>query len=198
VRVKAPIILASASPRRQQILRDLGLRFEIRPSDVDETIEPGTPPEIAVAGLARRKAEAVAGRLSAGLVIGADTIIAHDGRILGKPTDGPHAERMLRDLRAATHQVLTAVTVLDSGTHRCETDISATSVTMRPYSDTEIAAYVATGEPLDKAGSYAIQGAGGALVHSYDGPYDNVVGLPVDTLKRLLAHFGIALPARSR
>ena len=187
------LILASASPRRRELLASLGLPFEVVPSDADETLEPLALPD-AVAALALRKARAVAAR-RAGLIVAADTIVVIDGRALGKPAHRAEARAMLQTLRGRTHEVMTGVVVLDaaSGRHATETVISR--VTMAAYSDATIDAYVAGGEPLDKAGAYAIQGAGGALVAGLKGSRSNVVGLPLETTAALLRGFGVAVSA---
>ena len=192
----ARLILASASPRRRELLASLGLTFEVVPSDADETLEPIALAE-AVAALALRKARAVAAARRGALIIAADTIVVIDGRALGKPADRAEARSMLQTLRGRTHEVMTGVAVLDaaSGRHASETVISR--VTMAPYSDAAIDAYVAGGEPLDKAGAYAIQGAGGALVAGLKGSRSNVVGLPLETTAALLRGFGVAVSAPS-
>jgi len=190
------LILASASPRRRELLASLGLTFEVVPSDADETLEPIALPE-AVAALALRKARAVAAARRTGLIVAADTIVVIDGRALGKPADRAEARSMLQTLRGRTHEVMTGVAVLDaaSGRHATETVISR--VTMAAYSDAAIDAYVTGGEPLDKAGAYAIQGAGGTLVAGLKGSRSNVVGLPLETTAALLRGFGVAVSAPS-
>jgi septum formation protein len=164
------------------------------PSDLDETLETGPLPE-AVARLALSKARAVAGRVGSGVVLGADTVVAIDGQALGKPADAAEARAMLRRLRGREHEVITGVAVVAASTGRARTQAVVTRVTMAAYGDAEIDAYVATGEPLDKAGGYAIQGAGGALVAGYEGSYSNVVGLPIEETVRLLAELGVAVSA---
>jgi len=168
------------------------------PSDLEETLAPGPLAE-AVARLALDKAQAVAARLREGIVLGADTVVTIDGDALGKPADPAHARAMLRRLRGREHEVITGVAVVDAGSGRAERTAVTSRVRMAAYADADIDAYVATGEPLDKAGAYAIQGAGGALVAGYDGSYSNVVGLPLAETARLLAAFGVAVsepPAR--
>jgi septum formation protein len=161
---------------------------------VDETLDPGPLAE-AVARLAVRKARAVAARRQSGLVLGADTIVVIDGEALGKPADRAEAGAMLRRLRGRPHEVMTAVAVIDAatGTEVVETVISR--VTMRAYAEREIAEYVESDEPLDKAGAYAIQGAGGALVAGLEGSHSNVVGLPLAATAALLRGFGMAVSA---
>jgi septum formation protein len=161
---------------------------------VDETLEPVALPE-AVARLALRKARAVAAGQSAGLVLAADTLVVIDGRALGKPADAAEARAMLRALRGRPHEVMTGVAVVDAATGRHATDTVVSRVTMTDYSDAALEAYVAGGEPLDKAGAYAIQGAGGALVAGLQGSRSNVIGLPLEATAALLRRFGVAVSA---
>ncbi|OAA23257.1 septum formation protein [Frankia sp. EI5c] len=183
------IVLASASPRRHEILSRAGVAFTVVTSGVDETVTSYDDPADYSLQLAHRKAAAVARSERDALVIGSDTIVEIDGRILGKPRDETDAARMLRDLRGRTHRVTTGVVVVDAATGRTRGHAETTAVTMRDFSDDELAAYVASGEPFDKAGSYAIQGIGGALVERVDGPFDNVVGLPASVVTNLLRAF---------
>lgn len=173
-------------------MRTLGADFSIEPSHVEETLDPG-PLADAVARLALRKARAVAARRRSGLVLGADTIVVVDGEALGKPADRTEATAMLRRLRGRTHEVMTGVAVVDAATGSEAVRTVTSRVTMRAYSEAEIAAYVATEEPLDKAGAYAIQGMGGALVAALDGSHSNVVGLPLAATAALLRRFGVAV-----
>jgi septum formation protein len=170
--------------------------FTVTPSDVDETLDPGPLPA-ATAGLALRKARAVAAGLREGVVLGADTVVVIDGEALGKPRDGQDAAAMLRRLRGRWHEVITAVAAVDAATGREAAEAVITRVQMRAYTDAEIAAYVATAEPLDKAGAYAVQERGGALVAGIEGSYSNVVGLPVDETRRLLDAFGVLTSERA-
>lgn len=191
--MKYPIYLASASPRRRMLLRGAGVPFEVCAANADETVPADWPPHKAVMNLAQRKAEAVAELYPGAYVIGADTLVSCRGRILGKPTDPYDAAAMLRLLSARTHQVQTGVCViLPNGTELtfCETS----HVTFRPLTASQIAAYVASGEPMDKAGAYAIQGDGRALVDHFSGDYANIIGLPVDRLVMILQMTG-AIPA---
>lgn len=181
-----PVVLASASPRRRLLLAQLDVSFEIAPSGVDEHLPTDLPAAVIVRELALRKARAVAGSRMTGMVLGADTAIAVGGRVLGKPTDDADAVRMLRLLRDRSHTVVTGVAVVDVDRGREEVEVDVAQVTMRDYSDDEIADYVATGEPLDKAGAYAIQGGGRALVHELEGRLDTVIGLPLHLARRLL------------
>lgn len=166
----------------------------MEPSAVDETLEPG-PLGDAVARLALRKARAIAARQHTGLVLGADTIVVVAGQVLGKPLGPSDAAAMLRQLRGRSHEVMTGVAVVDAATAREAAQTVTSRVSMKSYSDAEIDAYVATGEPLDKAGAYAIQGAGGALVEALEGSWSNVVGLPLEATAALLRRFGAAVSA---
>ena len=162
------------------------------PSDIDETLAPG-PLADAVAALALAKAHAVARRVSEGVILGADTVVVVDGEALGKPVDPADARTMLRRLQGREHQVITGVAVVDARTGRSGARAVVSRVRMAEYGEPEIERYVATGEPLDKAGGYAIQGQGGALVAGLDGSFSNVVGLPLEETAGLLAAFGVAV-----
>lgn len=186
----ATLILASQSPRREALLRQVGLDFEIVPSDLEELPLEGEPPAAAAEALALEKAQQVASQRTEGLVIGADTVVVVDGQILGKPRDPEDAKAMLRLLSGREHQVITGIAVVDAATGRARSDGVATSVMFAPLSDEIIARYVATGEPLDKAGAYAIQGFGALLIEGLRGCYYNVVGLPIRRLAELLGEFG--------
>lgn len=179
-----PLVLASGSPRRRELLLGMGLRFSVLVSDVCEDVPDGTPPDRAVATVARRKAEAVVAMAKGDAVIlAADTTVALDGVCLGKPQNEADAVSMLMKLSGRTHTVYTAVSVAYRG--RFITRVEATSVRFRAFDRREAEEYVKTGEPMDKAGAYGIQGLGGRLVLGIDGEFDNVVGLPcrlVDTL----------------
>ena len=159
----------------------------MRPSGISEDA-PALPPAEAVLAIARAKARAVAGALPAGsaVVLGADTEVVLDGRLLGKPTDAADATRMLGELRGRTHEVITGVAHVEAGPGREATATVVSRVTMADYDADAVAAYVASGEPFDKAGGYAVQGLGGRLVARVEGCYSNVVGLPVATTRRLL------------
>ena len=190
------LILASASPRRRELLERLGLPFEVRPSGIEEPLAAGVPASTLATTLARAKAADIADRLraagEAALVLGADTLVVLDGQPLGKPTSRGDARAMLRALRGRSHEVVTAVVVRDADPAGRElTEAVVSQVLMRDYTDDEIAAYVATGEPDDKAGAYAVQGRGRRLVSRVDGCYTNVVGLPLRTTARLLQAFGL-------
>lgn len=186
-------MLASASPRRRDLLEQLGLAVECIPADLDEGERDGESPAGYVSRLARQKAEAVAATLDPDdegwVVIGADTCVALDGRIFGKPVDGADARRILRTLSARPHEVLTGVATITS--HAAAVEVDRTTVTMTPMTDAEIDWYVATGEPEGKAGAFAIQGVGGAFIERIDGSVSNVVGLPLACTRRLLRSVGV-------
>lgn len=187
------LILASGSPRRRQLLEQIGIdNFSIRVSDVDETIAPGTDPGAAVELLSRRKAEAVAAQSGPdALVLAADTVVALGEDILGKPQDEDEAFSMLCALSGTTHRVYTGITLMGSSFSRTEHEV--TSVTFRPLEEEEMRRYIATGEPMDKAGAYGIQGYGALLVSRLEGDYFNVMGLPLCRLGQLLQDAGVAL-----
>ena len=170
----------------------LGIPFIVQPSRIAEVHPPG-PPASAVAAVALDKARAVAREWTGGpaIVLGADTEVVLDGRYLGKPNDAADAARMLRALSGRTHEVVTGLALVEAPSGRAETTAVTTRVTMIDASDKDIAAYVATGEPLDKAGAYAVQGLGGHLVTRVDGCVTNVIGLPVETTRRLLERWGL-------
>lgn len=182
-------ILASASPRRKQLLEQAGYAFEIVVSDADESLPAGITPEKAVRRNAARKAQAVAETNPGAVVLGCDTVVAIDGEILGKPGDEAEAKRMLRRLSGNTHTVYSGVCITDGET---ETVFAvATDVTFYALSERTIDAYAATKEPMDKAGAYGIQGLGCVLVKEISGDYSNVVGLPLSESARALAAFGV-------
>lgn len=185
----ATLVLASQSPRRRELLGQLGLALDVRPADVDETPRPGEEARAYVLRVAEAKAAAVA---AAGVVLAADTAVVLDGRILGKPRDAEDAAAMLRELSGRAHEVLTGVCAR-AGARR-EQVVVASAVELAPLSEAQIAWYVGTGEPLDKAGAYAVQGAASAFVTSVRGSVSNVVGLPLPETLALLARFGFPLP----
>jgi septum formation protein len=190
----SPLILASGSPRRRQLLATLGIPFAVEESGLNEETEPDLPPEVVVRQLARAKAEAVAAGRATGVIVGCDTIVVLDGRIIGKPRDEAEARATLRALRAAPHRVFTGLSVIDLAARRSYGSAVVTMVIMGDYDDATIDRYVATGEPMDKAGSYAAQGEGARLIARIDGCYANVVGLPLCELVALLRPAGIAAP----
>ena len=183
------LILASGSPRRRELLAKMGYTFEICAPDVDEHVS-GHAREI-VRTLAERKARAAAARYESGVIIASDTLVSLDGAPLGKPEDAEDAHRMLRALSGREHEVFSGVCVMDVATGRHETRSVRTGVTFRELTDEEIDAYIATGEPMDKAGAYAIQGGAGDFVTRLDGSFENVMGFPVDDVRELLGHFGL-------
>jgi septum formation protein len=186
-----PFILASGSPRRRELLTSLGVPFTVVKPDIDESEQPGEDPVAYVRRLSREKADAVAARLSEpAAILAADTTVIFDGRILGKPATSDEARVMLEALRDTAHTVCTALTLLRTDTPpRARTEHTLTTVVMRPYSDAEIAAYIASGDPFDKAGGYAIQHPGFAPAARIEGSHTNVVGLPVETLQAMLKDF---------
>ena len=186
------IILASQSPRRRELLTRMGLReFRVISPNVDERELDGLPPEELVQRLSARKAHAVAERAGADVVvIAADTVVSLDGTVLGKPADNLEAFKMLSTLSGVRHQVYTGVTVVCDG--QKQTGHEVTDVTFRDLTEEEIENYVATGEPMDKAGAYGIQGFGALLIERIEGDYYNVMGLPVCRLGRMLEQVGIS------
>jgi septum formation protein len=188
------VVLASTSPRRRDLLGRLGLPFVVVPSGVEEEGATGTPAEV-VLTLARAKAAAVAAGRGAGLVIGSDTVVVLGDTIIGKPGDAAEARATLRRLRGAAHTVYTGLAVIDAATGHAVARVVSTIVVMADYDEAAITAYVATGEPLDKAGSYAAQGRGAALIARVAGCHANVVGLPLCATAAALAAHGLIVPA---
>jgi septum formation protein len=184
--MKKRVVLASASPRRAKLLKEIIKGFEIIPSGIDETRIPGGSPEDFAVIAALAKAEDVAKRVPQAVVIGADTIVVLENRILGKPKDDKDAIKMLEDLSGNTHRVITGIAVIDPETQQAHTAYEITNVKMRKVSDKDIIDYVKSGKPFDKAGSYGIQEIEGIFIDKIEGDYDNVVGLPVKKLKTLL------------
>ena len=187
------IILASQSPRRQQLLRQIGLDFEVLVPDADESYDPTLPPEEIVASICRKKAEAARTLADSAdaVIIAADTMVFLGGLRMGKPQDQVDAYTMLSALSGRTHQVCTGVTVCRGG--RMEVQTETTAVTFRSLTQDEIWGYIRTGEPMDKAGSYGVQGLGALFVEHIDGDYFNVMGLPLCRLGRMLGKFGVNL-----
>lgn len=188
------IILASASPRRRELLANLVGSFEVRPADIDETAFPMESPEEYVIRMAREKAEAIAGQGvdHRDVIIASDTSVVIDGQILGKPESFAHAKTMLRSLSGKTHQVMTSLCVCNGGLNRVATCNVVSDVSFREISDLEIEHYWRTGEPCDKAGSYAIQGVGGMFVKHMTGSFSAVVGLPIYEVSQFLSEFGVS------
>ena len=184
--MKKKLILASASPRRADLLRMLGLSFDIVPSRVSEDLNPPLGPADHVLEIARRKVRAVAQQYRKEIVLGADTVVALEDEILEKPQDRDHAAQMLARLSGKTHRVFTGVTLTDTATGKTLSDVAVTGVTIRPLSSEDIQRYVATEEPLDKAGAYAAQGRAAVFVESVSGCFYNVVGLPLTCFWTLL------------
>ncbi len=198
----ARLILASGSPRRREMLENLGVEFAVRPVDIDESPLDGESPEPYVLRLARAKARAATAddaAASSEVVLAADTIVALDGELLGKPRDPADARRMLERLSGREHEVLTGVAVIGGAGREASrggelrVGVERTRVRFAELSAEEIAWYVATGEPLDKAGAYAIQGYGALFVDAVDGNYSNVVGLPLPLTYRLRREAGLSL-----
>lgn len=195
----AELVLASASPRRRELLAAAGVEFVVRTSGVAEPPPaPGEKPASYARRLALEKARAVGPECAAAFVVGADTVIGFEGRVLGKPVGAEDACRMLESLAGKRHRVMTGVCVIAPGGEPVHSAVVSTLVTMVAAGRGQIEAYVATGEPLDKAGGYAIQGLGGDLVEAIDGCYSNVVGLPLCELNRLLGATGRPPPREFR
>ena len=191
------LVLASASPRRRELLGMLGLRFAVRPADVDESVRPGEAPDAYVLRLALEKARALA--RPGELALGADTVVVIDGDILGKPQDFEDACRMLARIAGREHTVYTGVGLHEAaagdvgGGERQASAVATSRVRMAAMDEAEIRWYAATGEPMDKAGSYAVQGVGAVFVEEVQGNYTNVVGLPLPLTRRLFAELGYDL-----
>lgn len=189
---QAFVILASGSPRRAELLGQIGVRFEACPARIDESPRPAEPPRDYVSRMAREKAQAVAAaRAAPAPVLGADTAVVVADTLFGKPADADDAAGMLQRLSGRTHEVWSGVAVVADG--RCHETVTCTRVHMRPIGEDEIAAYWATGEPADKAGAYAIQGRGALFVEGIDGSYSGVVGLPLAQTAVLLERAGVPL-----
>jgi septum formation protein len=183
------VVLASSSPRRRQLLELIGVPHRVKPADIDETLLAGELPESHADRLAREKATAVAATEPDALVIGSDTIVVIDGLVLGKPRDVVDAERMLGILSGRSHTVMTAVAVSFQG--EVVSAVETVDVTFMPLDEEEIRAYIATGEPMDKAGAYGIQGYGATIVRRIDGDYFAVMGLSLVRLVALLKEIGV-------
>lgn len=186
------IILASKSPRRQELLQKLGLSFAVMTENIDESMNPELPLSEEICRVSRLKAAAVAPLVTENdIIISADTVVCIDNRRLGKPADTQDAARMLRALSGRDHEVVSGVCVMQ-GQH-CEVCAVTTGLRFRTLSESEIAAYIATGEPMDKAGAYGIQGLASIFVDRLDGDYYNVMGLPLCTLAQMLRNFGVTI-----
>jgi len=184
-------ILASQSPRRRELLASIGLKFDVMPSDIPEIHQPGESPEEYVARLSRDKAAAIAAKHADAWVIAADTTVLLGDELLEKPADANDAKRMLATIAGKTHIVYTGVTLQNAATGWRDTRVAETEVRMLPLDERDIAWYVSTGEPLDKAGAYAAQGIGGVFIDSIHGSYTNVVGLPLALLFQMLRRAGV-------
>ena len=187
--MKKRIILASQSPRRSEILRAHGVTFEIVTADVDESIAEGTDPKTACMFLALKKALAVREAVEEGIIVAADTIVVYEGCIMGKPVDENDAFETLKKLKNDVHSVMTGVAVCDAESENTSVFCEETRVFFGDYTDDDIRAYIATGEPMDKAGSYAIQGGWARFVTRIEGDYSNVVGLPWERLSEEFKKF---------
>ncbi len=187
----APLVLASASPRRSEILSRLGMGHEVVPSDLDESALPGETSVAHVERLAVEKGRGVAVRRPDAWVLAGDTVVILKGRILGKPATWEEAVEMLLALAGRAHTVATGLSLHAPGGGRCWSGVEVTRVRFRDFDGATARAYVETGEPMDKAGGYGIQGLGGALVSGIEGDYTNVVGLPIPLLLRLMAEAGV-------
>lgn len=196
IKLPKPIVLASASPRRAQLLRLINLPFTVCPSSVAEDGVNHLGPDEQAIDLAKRKAQAVAAVFTWGIVIGADTIVEMDGQVFGKPGDREHARQMLRQLSGRTHSVYTGIALLDCPTKRLACEVTRTRVTFRQLDEDEISAYVASGAPMDKAGAYGIQDLSAIFAEKIDGCFYNVMGFPLTKFYLMLREF-IAQPARA-
>jgi septum formation protein len=194
IKLPKPLVLASSSPRRAELLRLINLPFTVCPSSISENSVGHLRPDQQAIDLAKRKAQAVASVFTWGIVIGADTIVEMGGEIFGKPADAAQAREMLRRLSGRTHTVYTGVVIMDCPTGRMASDVARTAVTFRPLDENEIAAYVASGSPLDKAGAYGIQDLSAVFAEKIDGCFYNVVGFPLTKFYLMLREF-IARPA---
>ena len=184
-----PVILASQSPRRRELLTLIGIPHTVRPADIDEAYWPGEDPAAHAERLAREKTAVIARAEPDAVVIGSDTIVVVDGEVLGKPLDDAHAEEMLTRLSGRSHLVMTAVAVRWQGQERSA--VEEVGVTFHPVDVETIRAYIATREPMDKAGAYGIQGYGATIVQRVDGDYFAVMGLPLQRLVRLMSELGL-------
>ncbi|MGD9580955.1 MAG: nucleoside triphosphate pyrophosphatase [Vampirovibrionia bacterium] len=186
------LILASASPRRKELLKNLGYEFEIIPADIEETIDNSKIPEEIVKELSFQKAEHIAKKVSEpSVIIGSDTIVVINNKILGKPIDEKDAFNMLQELSGKVHQVISGIAIIDNKTNKTFIDCVSSDVYFRELSKEEIIKYIETKEPMDKAGAYAIQGIASIFIEKIEGCYNNIVGLPVFTVAKALKDFGM-------
>jgi nucleoside triphosphate pyrophosphatase len=188
------LILASASPRRRELLAQLAIPFTIMPANIDESVMPGEGPWAYTRRVAYAKAQHIARQCPTAVVLGADSVVVLEHHILGKPRDPDDARQMLSRLSGRMHTVMTAVAVLHDARHVVCLDVVPTLVRFRPLSRSAMERYIATGEPMDKAGAYAIQGAAAAFVESWEGCYTNVVGLPLRRTAAFLQAVGLSVP----
>lgn len=188
----ASIVLASASPRRKELLASVGVRFNVVPSKAEERVLEGEPPADHVLRLSKDKAVDVARRddVAGRFFVGSDTVVVRDADILGKPQDAEEAAAMLTSLSGRSHKVLSGYAIYDRESGACIAGVASTTVRFKELTDAEIAGYIATGEPFDKAGAYAIQGIGAGMVLAIDGSYTNVVGLPLCEVLEVLLRLG--------
>lgn len=194
---RPPLILASASPRRADLLRAAGIPFETAPADIDESVLAGESPAHYVLRLAREKAQAAAATVPGRIVLAADTTVVVDGEILGKPEDAADARRMLELISGRVHEVLTGVALLvpseaSDGEPTCEVEIARSHVRVAELTPVEVDWYIASGEPFGKAGAYAVQGRASRFITHLDGSHSNVVGLPIAVVHAMLARAGVA------
>lgn len=187
------IILASASPRRKQLLKQIGLDFEIIPSNIEEKLNPRYKPQRQAEILSLQKAKAVAGKIKNGVVIGADTFIYLENDMIGKPKDEKDAERILKKLSGKVHYVITGFTLIDTESNRTVTKSEVTKVWFRRVNDKEIKSFIKKEHPLDKAGAYAINELAAVFIERIEGDYFNIVGLPLFALTKELKKFGIKI-----
>ena len=191
-----PLVLASSSPRRQELLSRLGIEFTVDPSAAPEVVAPELPIDVVVSRLAFAKTRDVASQHRGALILAADTLVALDGAVFGKPVDAADARRMLGAISGRSHRVVSGIVALDASSMRHESRIVQTGVHFRALAEAEIEAYVQTGEPLDKAGAYGLQGLGAVFVERVDGDPYNVIGLPLVALNELLQGFGACILCR--
>jgi septum formation protein len=184
------LILASASPNRRNLLKKLGLKFEVMESEICEDLPQNLPPERRVCKMALLKAESVARKVEDGLVIGADTVVVYKGEVFGKPKDKIEAKRMLKQLSGTTHWVLTGLALVDAESGRSAVELVGTEIVMKSLTDWEIERYIATGESTGKAGAVCIQGRGAQFITKVNGCYYNAIGLPISKLVDMLKEFG--------
>jgi septum formation protein len=187
------IILASGSPRRKELLKNIGLKFEVSAEDVEEELTGSLSPATLAEKLSLKKAKAAAKKYPDAIIIAADTIGVFEGQIIGKPHTAIEAKRMLTMLSGKSHLVVTGYSIIDTGIKKSVTKSVETKVYFRKLTKAEIESYVKTGEPLDKAGAYAIQGLGALIVEKIEGDYYNIIGLPLNSLMESLREFGVKI-----